>query len=181
MTKKQGKSWSELSSGERKAVVVGWVAIIVIAGWFFLPSKEEQPSTSTVTEIVAAEVKAPDYTVASPDAFAAATRLMAELDKTMLDSSAVMSNGDVVALGAHSRRFGDLVASARKQFGATISESLGRCGIASNNARSWWQAQLAAAHKNGVEPIPGAIKEALDQYQENRLDCLASAGNTANG
>lgn len=176
MGTKKGKSWSELSSGEKKAVVVGWAAIVIIAGWFFLPSKEDQP-TANATKAEPVAIQGPVYTTGGPDALAAATKLMADLDKTMLDSPAVFSQGDVQVLGVHSRRFNDLVASAKTQFGATIYDPLGRCGIASGNARSWWHAQTDAARKNGVESIPGAIKDFLDQYQENRKECLAAAGN----
>lgn len=181
MSKKKGKSWSELSSGEKKAVVVGWAAIVIIAGWFFLPSKEDQPTPSVITSSSEpVVVKAPVYSTGGPNALAAATKLMADLDKTMLDGPAVVSQGNVQSLGAHSRRFSDLVASAEAQFGATIGDPLGRCGIASGNARSWWQAQLAA-QKSGAEPVPGAIKEFLGQYQENRKDCLETAGIDTHG
>ncbi|UVK85211.1 hypothetical protein LOY46_11205 [Pseudomonas sichuanensis] len=181
MSKKKGKSWSELSSGEKKAVVVGWAAIVIFAGWFFLPSKEAQPTANVATsEVSPAVVQGPVYTTGGPDALAAANKLMAGLDKAMLDSPAVVSQGDVQALGAHSRRFSDLAASAEAQFGATIGDPLGRCGIASGNARSWWQAQLAA-QKNGAEPVPGAIKEFLQQYQENRQTCLEAAGIETHG
>lgn len=146
-----------------------------------------QPRAEQAPEVAASDVKAdsnvaqgPIFSSGSPDALVAATRLMAALDKTMLAGPSVIRQGDLQALGAHSRLFGDLVSSAKEQFGSTIYDSLGSCGIASGNARSWWQAQLAA-QKDGSEPVPGAIKEFLDQYQENKKSCLESAGQVTNG
>lgn len=178
---KQSKSWKDMTAGERKAVLVGWVAIVVVAGWFFLPTEESKPHSPPAAEVAMPDAKTPAFTTPSPEALAAATQIMAELNETMRESSGVVKNGDIGALGVHSRRFNELVATTRNQFGATISDPLGRCGIASDNARSWWHAQLAAVRNNGVEPIPGAIKEALDQYQGNRVDCLESAGKIAKG
>lgn len=169
-----------MSSGEKKAVLVGWVGIIAVACWFLWPSKEApviQPLAPTEGERIPL---GPVYSKGGPDALKIAKQLMADLDRAMQDSSGVATQGDLQALGAHSRRFNDLAASAKAQFGSTIGDPLGRCGIASGNARSWWHAQLAA-RKDGVEPIPGAIREFLGQYQENRKTCLEIAGTETHG
>lgn len=177
MTKKKaGKSWGEMSNGERKAVLVGWAAIIVLAGWFFWPGGDEKSAELPVAADVkpAKEAAEITYQAASPEALAAATRLMAELDAAMQDGMPVLETGDPHAMGAHSRHFGTLVDSASARFGSTIFEPLGRCGVASNFARAWWQAQISATLKGGVESAPGSIRDALEQFQINRAECLQS-------
>jgi len=167
---------------------VFFCGVVIAAVAFFIAHKTApQPNAKQVPEVAASDVKAdsnvaqgPIFSSSSPDALIAATRLMGALDKTMLAGPSVILQGDLQALGAHSRLFGDLVASAKEQFGSTIYDKLGSCGIASGNARSWWQAQLAA-QKDGSEPVPGAIKEFLGQYQENRKSCLESAGQVTSG
>lgn len=172
---KSATSWKDMSTAERKAVLVGWAAIIIVAGWFFWPSREEPPAEApAVTESQIAGNQAPVFLEGGPNALTAAAKLMSDLDNAMLDGPDVILRGDLSALGAHSRRLGDLAASAKAQFGSTIYNRLGRCGIASGNARSWWNAQLAA-RKDGTEPVPGAIKDFLNQYQENKEICLEAA------
>lgn len=152
--------------------------MIAAVGFFMAHKTAPQPEAKEGPEVTASDEKVdsnvaqgPIYSSGSPDALVAARRLIAAVDKTMLAGPSVILNGDLQALGAHSRLFGDLAASAKEQFGSTIYDTLGSCGIASGNARSWWQAQLAA-QKDGSEPVPGAIKEFLDQYQENKKSCL---------
>ncbi|CAB5521170.1 CHAP domain-containing protein [Pseudomonas putida] len=166
----------------RWQVFFGGVMVAAVA-FLIAHYSAPEPKAETASSDVKADsavTQGPIYSSGSPDALVAATRLMTALDKTMLASPSVILNGDVQALGAHSRLFGDLVASAKEQFGATVYDRLGSCGIASGNARSWWQAQIAA-QKDGSEPVPGAIKEFLDQYQKNRKDCLEAAGYETNG
>ncbi len=167
------KRWQVFFGG----VMVAAVAFLI--AHYSAPEPKAETASSDVKADSAA-TQGPIYSSGSPDALVAATRLMTALDKTMLAGPSVILNGDVQALGAHSRLFGDLVASAKEQFGATVYDRLGSCGIASGNARSWWQAQIAA-QKDGSEPVPGAIKEFLDQYQKNRKDCLEAAGYETNG
>lgn len=158
--------------------------VIAVVAFYIAHYSAPRPKAKQVPGVAASDVKAsstaaqtPIYSSGSPNALVAATRLVEALDKTMLASPSVIQSGNLQALGAHSRLFGDLAESAKEQFGATIYDPLGRCGIASVNARSWWNAQTDAARKNGVESIPGTIKGFLDQYQENRTECLAVAGN----
>jgi hypothetical protein len=166
----------------RWQVFFGGIMVAAVA-FFIAHNSTPEPKSETASSGVQADSpvsQGPIYSSGSPDALVAATRLMEALDKTMLAGQSVILHGDLQALGAHSRLFGDLVASAKEQFGSTIYEKLGSCGIASGNARSWWQAQLAA-QKDGSEPVPGAIKEFLGQYQDNRESCLESAGQVTNG
>ncbi|EKT4470016.1 hypothetical protein QEM11_000824 [Pseudomonas putida] len=158
--------------------------VIAAVAFYIAHYSAPRPKAQQVPEVAASDVKAssavaqaPIYSSGSPNALVAATRLVEALDKTMLASPSIIQSGDLQALGAHSRLFGDLAESAKEQFGATTHDPLGSCGIASGKARNWWLAQNDAARKNGVEPIPGLIKDFLDQYQESRKECLAAAGN----
>lgn len=174
MAEKKGKSWSEMSGGEKKAVLVGWAAILVVAGWLFLPSNEEQPpATPPAPESTApAEPQVPTYQAASSEALAAAKQYLGELDQAMIDSIAVLKTGELQGQHDQSKYFGAQVEKGQALFGATIFEPLGRCFAAGNFARSWWQAQLSAARKGGVESVPGSIKDALHEYQMNHSECL---------
>lgn len=174
MAEKKGKSWSEMSGGEKKAVLAGWAAILVVASWFFLPSNEERPS-ATLPTVAPAETQAPTYQVASSEALAAAKQYLGELDQAMIDSITVLKTGDLQGQHDQSKYFGAQVEKGQELFGATIFESLGRCFAAGNFARSWWQAQLSAARKGGVESVPGSIEDTLNEYQMNRTQCLESA------
>jgi len=173
--RKAGKSWGEMSGGERKAVLVGWTAIIVLAGWFFLSDDDEEVTAPAVAAEKPAEAPKITYQEASQQALAAAAQLMVELGAAMQEGAPILESGDPHAMGAHSRRFGALVDSAYARFGSTIFEPLGSCGVASNYARAWWHAQTGAALKGGIESASGGIKSALEQFQANRAECLQSA------
>jgi len=173
--KKRVKPWSELSGSEKKAVLVGWAAIAAVLAWFFLPAGKgsaEAPAPSTA----ATEEPSPSvYQAASAETLEVAAQLMIELDASMQDGLPILRSGDPHAMGAHSQRFDAMVESAYTRFGSTIFEPLGRCGVASNYARTWWKAQTSAAIKGGAESAPGAIKDALEQFQANRTACLEAA------
>lgn len=174
MAEKKGKSWSEMSGGEKKAVLVGWAAILIVAGWFFLPSNEERPP-ATLPVAAPAEPQAPVYQAASSEALAAAKQYLGELDQAMIDSIAVLKTGELQGQHDQSLYFGAQMEKGQALFGATIFEPLGRCFAAGNFAHSWWQAQLSAARKGGVESVPGSIKDTLKEYRMNHAECLKSA------
>jgi hypothetical protein len=125
--------------------------------------------------MVALTAHAEPFKKASPESLEQATIQMNALDKAMIDGAAILKGGDLATISAHSKYFSSLVDSGKKQFGATVFEPLGSCFAASNFSRSWWSAQLAAAHNDGVERIPGSIKDALSQFQQQRDECLQSA------
>lgn len=174
---KKGKSWGEMSPGERKAVLVGCVAIIAFATYFLWPSKESQEPAAHPP--VASTSAPPQVLYAAPGGKAAeaASLLMSDLESAMRDGMDVLKAGDLPSISAHSRLFNNLTKSGGDNFGSTIFEPLGRCGVASTYARVWWHAQLDAA-RHGGEDSTGAIKSALEQYQMNRAECLKSAGAT---
>lgn len=173
--KKKSKSWGEMSPAEKKAVLVGWVAVVLVAGYFLMPSEEPLPAPPTFAE-APAEKPSPVFSGPSPESLDAATQLLTDLDAAMIDGMDVLKIGDAHAMGAHSRRINALVESAYTNFGSTIFEPLGRCGVASNYARSWWRAQTSAVLKGDAESAPGAIRDALEQFQVNRDDCLQEVG-----
>lgn len=125
--------------------------------------------------IAALTVHAEPLKKASPESLEQATTQMNALDKAMIDGAVILKGGDLATISAHSKYFSSLVDSGKKQFGATVFEPLGSCFAAGIFSSSWWSAQLAAAHNGGVERIPGSIKEALRQFQEQRDECLQSA------
>lgn len=174
---KKGKSWSEMGPREKKAVLVGWAAIVVVAAYFLWPSKEshsevaQQPAASTATQPPVL------YNTPGGKAAEAAAQLMSSLERAMRDGVEVLKAGDLPAISEHSRLFADLTKSGTSQFGSTVFEPLGRCGVAGTYARAWWQAQLDSARHGGQDPT-GAIKSALDEYQMNRTECLKSARST---
>lgn len=176
---KKGKSWSDLGSGEKKAVLVGWAAIVVVAAYFLWPGAKmpEQIRPAPSSPDSPASTPSVLYMAPGKESGAAATQLMAELEKAMRDGVDLLKVGDLSAITAHSRLFTSLAKSGESKFGATVFEPLGRCGVASTYARAWWQAQLNAAHHGGQDST-GAIKSALEQYQMNRTECLKSAGPT---
>lgn len=135
-------------------------------------SEKPSPAPALVEEAPAVSEKVITYTAASSEALDAATQLMEDLDAAMLDGMGVLKTGDAHTMGAHSRRISALVESAYTNFGSTIFEPLGRCGVASNYVRSWWNAQHSAARKGGVESVPGEIQHALEQFLVNRESCL---------
>jgi hypothetical protein len=175
--KKKNKSWGEMSGGERKAVLVGWAAIIVLAGWFFLPGEEEQSKPPKPAPMVDEPARAPasTYQAASAEALAAAKQYLEELDQAMIDSIAVLKAGELQGQHDQSKYFGAQVDKGRALFGATIFEPLGRCFAAGNFARAWWQAQLSAARNGGVESVLESIKDALSEYQMNSAECIKDA------
>ncbi|MDP3847563.1 MAG: hypothetical protein Q8R10_14185 [Pseudomonas sp.] len=180
MTEKQkSKSWRDMSAAEKKAVVIGWAVILVVAGYFLIPADEGKPVPESVTAAVVsaapAEIDPAIYTKPSVEALARATQYLAELDKAMNDGAVVLKTGDPTALGAHSKHFTSLVENGKAQFGNMTFEPLGRCFGAGNDARNWWHAQLGAASRGGTESAPGWIKRGLDDYQVSRAECLKSA------
>ncbi|WP_095128682.1 hypothetical protein [Pseudomonas sp. Irchel s3h14] len=124
---------------------------------------------------ISVTAQAEPFTKASPDSLEQATKQMGALGKAMTDGIAILKSGDLANISAHSKHFSSLVESGKRQFGSTVFEPLGSCFAAGNFSRSWWNAQLAAAQNGGVEKVPGSIKDALDEYQEKRDDCLQSA------
>jgi hypothetical protein len=129
----------------------------------------------TFVLLISVAAHAEPFKKASPESLEQATKQMSALSQAMTDGIAILKSGDLAAIGAHSKHFSSLVESGKSQFGNTIFEPLGSCFAAGNFSRSWWSAQLAAAHNGGVEKIPGSIKDALNEYQEKRDDCLQSA------
>ncbi|HCT4763199.1 hypothetical protein ACP0IK_28405 [Pseudomonas aeruginosa] len=175
MSEKKSKSWGELSSGEKTAVILGWLAIIAVAGWFFLPGKEEPSEVSAVVTTAPTTAPAATFQTASPEALAAATTFVGALDKAMLDGADVLQVGDLATISKHSQDLSALMKSGRSQFGSSVFEPLGYCFSAGVHAQSWWLAQIRAAGKGGVEPVPGEIMSILKQYQEHRAACLEYA------
>lgn len=175
--RKAGKSWNEMSGGERKAVLVGWAAIVVLAGWLLLPSNDEEvaPSDTAVMSIEPVMMPEAIYQTASPEALASAKQYLQELDQAMIDSIAVLKTGELQGQHDQSKYFGAQVEKGQSLFGVTIFEPLGRCFAAGNHARAWWHAQLAAARKGGTETAPGSIKDALAAYRVSSSECLKDA------
>ncbi|TWC74422.1 hypothetical protein FBY10_101112 [Pseudomonas sp. SJZ103] len=130
---------------------------------------------SVLVLAMAVTAHAEPFKGASPESFEHATKQMSALSKAMSDGAAILKGGDLTAVGAHSQYISSMVDSAKKQFGNTAFEPLGSCFVASNASRTWWSAQVAAAHHGGVEKKTGAIKGALDEFHEKRDDCLRSA------
>ncbi|QAY92533.1 hypothetical protein [Pseudomonas sp. ACM7] len=130
---------------------------------------------SVLVLAMAVTAHAEPFKGAGPESFEQATKQMNALSKAMTDGAAILKSGDLAAVGAHSKYISSLVDSGKSQFGNTIFEPLGSCFAAGNSSRTWWSAQLAAAHNGGVEKVPGSIKGAFDEYQEKRDDCLRSA------
>lgn len=174
---KKAKSWSEMSPGERKAVLVGWAAIVAVAAYFLWPSKESQEQAAPAPVFSTSAPPQALYTAPGGKAAEAASQLMSDLESAMRGGMDVLKAGDSPSISAHSRLFKSLTKSGGDNFGSTIFEPLGRCGVASTYAQAWWQAQLDAA-RHGGEDSTGAIKSALEQYQMNRAECLKSAGAT---
>lgn len=125
--------------------------------------------------VLSVSAHAEPFTKASPESLKQATKQMNSLSKAITDGVEILKSGDLVAMGAHSKRFSLLVESGKSQFGNSVLEPLGSCFAAGNFSRTWWSAQLATAHNGGVEKIPGSIQDALDKYQEHRDSCLQSA------
>lgn len=173
MTVKKGKSWGEMSGGEKKALMVGWAVIAAILVWLVLPGSKEEPVAPAPAAL--ADEPAAIYQSASPEALVAATQLMSDVDQALQDGLPLLKAGDPRALGAHSQRFDSLVEAAYANFGSTIFEPLGSCGVASNFARSGWKAQATDVVNGGAESLPGSAQDALEQFQTRRAECLESA------
>ncbi|RRV28620.1 hypothetical protein EGJ23_04365 [Pseudomonas sp. o96-267] len=174
MTVKKGKSWGEMSGGQKKALMVGWVVIAAMLAFIVLPDSDEPAKTPEQASALAAASPAVTYQTASTEALTAAKQLMSDLDQALQDGLPLLKAGDPRALGAHSQHFDSLVESAYARFGSTIFEPLGSCGVASNFARSSWKTQASAA-VNGADPVAGAAQDALEQFQGKRVECLEAA------
>jgi hypothetical protein len=171
---KQNTSWKNLSASDRKAVGVGLVAILAISAYLLWPSPHPQtPDQPAQAPAPAAAMSAVTHTRVSPEALASATQYFADIDGAMLTGVAILKSSDIQSLGKHSRRFSELVDQGYDLFGGTIAYPLGTCGSAGNFARTWWNAQISAARKGGVESVPGEIQSDLDQYQSKREECLS--------
>lgn len=125
--------------------------------------------------VIPIAVNAEPFKEASPESMLQATKQMKALDKAILDGADVLKNGKLKSVSAHSKYFSSLVRTGENLFGASVLEPLGNCFAAGVFAQSWWSAQLSAAFNKGVETIPSSIKEALNQYQTNRVECLKGA------
>ncbi len=172
---KKSKSWKDLSTGERKAVLVGWAAILAIGAYFLWPSNP----TETVQEAPPHEiavVTAPTitYAKASPEALVSANQYFADIEKAMSLGVEILKSQNVTSVGEHSRRFSALADQGKELFGATIADPLGYCGMAGTFARTWWQTQVGAAMKGGVEVTPDEIQTDFNLYQSKRKDCLST-------
>lgn len=117
-------------------------------------------------------VNAEPFKEASPESLLQATKQMNALDKAILDGIDVLKSGKLKSVSAHSKYFSSLVKTGENLFGASVLEPLGNCFAAGVYAQSWWSAQLSAAFNKGVETIPGSIKDALNQYHADRVECL---------
>lgn len=142
---------------------------------------EEAGGDAPTAPVVTTPVTPPPatYQVASSEALAAAKQYLESLDQAMASSAVELQSHDLERLGNQSRYFKAQVESGRVMFGETVFDPLGRCFAAGNAARTWWHAQLDASRKDGVESVPGSIKDALAEYQTNRTECLEDADPTA--
>lgn len=169
----KGKAWTNMSTGERKAVLIGWLAVLGVCAYFFWPSKSIEPLT--IAPQPANPVLIPavvTFTKASPEALAVAHQYFADIEQAMEFGLNSLKTKSLKSVGEHSRRFSVLADQGKELFGATIAEHLGQCGIAGNFARAWWQAQVGAAMKGGIESTPGEIQSDLNLYKSRRIDCL---------
>lgn len=173
--RKKGKSWAEMSGGEKKAVLVGWVVVAAILSWLFLPVSKDLPLEQPPTMTVPTDSSAHTYQTASPEALVAATAFVATIDKAVLDGAGILQDGDLATISKHSQVFVALMDSGRGQFGGSLFEPLGHCFAAGIHAQSWWMAQIHASSNGGVESVSGEVKSAHDEYQANRASCLKSA------
>ncbi len=161
----------------RNIIVVSIAALcILIALASYLLSKSYPGSTAIPADSKLQPVQASTtFTSASERALQSATHYVADLDKAMADSAAVLKQGRLQELGAQSRAFNTLADAGQAKFGKSVFEPLGQCYSAAIYARSWWQSQVSAASNAGIEKIPGSIKDALNSYQVARDECLESA------
>lgn len=157
------------------AICIAALCILVVAASYSLsknfPSTTPAPSTSIFESVNDSTT----YTSASEQALLGANRYVADLDKTMTDSAAILKRGQLQELGAQSRFFNALADEGQAKFGKSVFEPLGQCYSAGIFARAWWQSQISAASNAGTERIPGSIKDALNSYQAARNQCLKSA------
>lgn len=173
MMKSKSRSWAEMSAGERKAVLIGWLAVLAIGTYFFWPSESveplniaPQPENPVLTPVVVT------FKRASPEALVAANRYFADVEQAMELGLNILKSKNLKLLGEHSRQFSVLADQGKDLFGATIADPLGRCGIAGNFARTWWRAQVGAVMNGGVESTPNEIKSDFTIYESSRVDCL---------
>ncbi|SFB28309.1 hypothetical protein SAMN05216248_10453 [Pseudomonas simiae] len=169
----KGKAWTDMSTGERKAVLIGWLAVLAIGAYFFWPSKSIEPlANGPQNENPALLPAAVTFTKASPEAMAIANQYFADVEQAMELGLNSLKSKSLKSMGDHSRRFSALADQGKALFGATIADHFGQCGIAGNFARAWWQAQVGAALKGGIESTPGEVQSNLSIYESRRVDCL---------
>lgn len=184
MTKKQAKPWKDMTSGERKAVLVGWVAIVAVGAYVFWPSKHDAPTTSIELAEASSAVTAPAATYTQPNSqsLASAQQYLSEVDQALADGEPLLATTDPTVLGQHSRRLSELTEQGKALFGETVFAPLGRCGVTGMFARTLWQAKVSATLR-GSEATPGQIQSAEDQYLSQRRECLGtfSQGTETNG
>ena len=175
MTHKKGSSWKDMTTGERKAVLVGWVVVVAVGAYFLWPADSAEPIKEPAqSQVALAATVPPTYLVGTTEAQTRANAYFADIDKAMGHGIEVLKSQDVKSVGEHSRRFSALADQGKALFGATFAEPLGYCGMAGNYARTWWHAQVGAAMKGGVEATPGEIQSGLQEYQLKRKDCLST-------
>lgn len=173
MTKVKRRTWKDMRTREKAGIVFFWMLITVVGYWLIVAgSSHKPPSANSSFEPTAT---ATTFTTASEQALQSATQYVADLDKAMADSAAVLKQGQLQELGAQSRAFNTLADAGQAKFGKSVFEPLGQCYSAAIYARSWWQSQVSAASNAGIEKIPGSIKDALNSYQVARDECLESA------
>lgn len=177
MAKVKRRTWKDMGAAEKAALVSLWVLLAGALYWFVVAtSSRPQPEAESKLEPVKA---VSTYTSASKQALLSASQHVADLDKAMADSIAVLKSGQLQGSNTQSRLFSSLVDSGKAQFGDSVFEPLGQCFSAGIYARAWWQSQMIAANNAGVEKIPGSIQDALNSYKAARDACLVSATPTA--
>lgn len=172
--KKQTTPWKERHTAEKITLIVGWCVIAVLMVYGFLPSKPDPTEPSQTLESEAAPPTAL-HTFASSEALASATHYLSQLDSAMAEGLYRLKANQLPEMAAHSRAFKALLEAGHVQFGRSVFQPLGTCSSAAVFANSWWQNQVSAARKGGVESIPGAIQSSLDEYNINRAECLRQA------
>lgn len=171
---RKNKQWKDRHAAEKAGLMVGWTAMAALMVNWLLPSKPA-PRTVPPVVIIAPTNAPPVFSEASAKALASATLYLSALDRAMVDSPAILKAGRLSELSKQSTTFTTLVDDGQAQFGRTVYESLGRCGLAAVFARSWWHSQIRAARQGGIEPTFGAIQADLDEYSRSRDECLKAA------
>lgn len=172
--KNKNTPWKERPTAEKLGLLAGWAAIAALMGYWWIPgqSPQTEPSTHIIAE---AQPPAAIHTHASAQALIDATQHLSQLDQAMAQGLHILKANNLSELATHSQVFKALLEVGHAQFGRSIFEPLGRCGSAGVFANSWWQAQMSAARREGIESIPGSIQSNLDEYKTNQVDCLKSA------